>query len=71
MRGMRRWWSWDCATYAGVTIVVARRVSVGREVMMSVRAVVVVAIMVVEGWRRVEQKVLAAWESLLPGCQKR
>lgn len=39
--------------------------------MMSVRAVVVVAIMVVEGWRRVEQKVLAAWESLLPGCQKR
>ena len=33
---------------------------------MSVKAIVVVAMMVVEGWRKVEQKVLAAWETLLP-----
>lgn len=39
--------------------------------MISVRAMAVVAMMVVEGWRRVERKVLAAWESRLPGCQKR
>jgi len=38
--------------------------------MISVGGIVVLAVMVVGVWRKVEQKVLAALETLLPGCQK-